>query len=323
MNFEVIWEVIVRTEDETWNLGLLSECIIDKSVKNLANTATIVLPEANFNQVLNLGQIIGRGDEIEIKLGYRGHQFRTEFKGYIKEIITNDGSIKIECEDSLFLFRVSVPNVQMKPASISQIANYLIQNIDSSINLVSDYTIDYEKFTIHHATAFDVLKKLQEETGADIYFENNTLHIHPAYTRKGGDVDYSPQINIENFGLEYKTAQDKRVEVVIENVALDGTITSYTAGQPGGEKITKRVGRMTTETIKIIAETEYKNRMTDGYEGSFDAWLMPYVEPSFTAGIYDSDYEYKDGRYYVDSVKTTLSEGGIVRNVQLGIKLSA
>src|SRR5690625_8040219 len=133
----------------------------------------------------------------------------------------------------------------MKPASISQIANYLIQNIDPLINLDSDYTIDYEKFTIHHATAFDVLKKLQEETGADIYFENNTLHIHPAYTRKGGDVDYSPQINIENFGLEYKTAQDKRVEVVIENVALVGTISSYTAVHPCGTKIKLWIGRMT------------------------------------------------------------------------------
>jgi hypothetical protein len=323
MNVEVIWEILFTTDSGVWNLGLLSSCRIEKSAKNLASRAIITLPEANFNKVLKLQDTISRGDEVQIKLGYKDLIWETEFKGFVKEIITNDSSLTVECEDALFLYRKSVPDKQFKPATITDIAAYLIHNINPNYELDCDYDISYEKFTIHQATAFDVLKKIQEETGADIYFEDEVLHIHPAYTRKSGEVDYSPQANIEKFSLEYKTAEDKKVEITVESTALDGTVTSYTTGAPDGEKTTKKVGRMKQQSIKLIADNEYRNRMTDGYEGSFDTWLIPFVEPSFTAGIYDSDYPYKDGRYYVDAVTTEFSASGITRTVQLGIKLSA
>lgn len=323
MNLEVMWSISFKTPGEIWDLGVLAECRIEKSAKNLADRAIITLPEANFNKVLRIQDTIERGDEVTIKLGYRELIWETEFKGYVKEIITNDSTLTIECEDALFLFRSGVKDRQFKPGSISAVAKYLIQQINPSFELSCDYDVAYEKFTVYQATAYDVLAKIQEETGADIYFEDNTLHIHPAYTRKGGDADFSPQCNIENFNLEYKTARDKKVEVTVESVGLDGKVKKYTTGQAGGEKITKKVGRMSQQSIKMIADNEYKTRMTDGYEGSFDAWLFPYVEPSFTVGVYDDDYPKKDGRYYVDAVTTVFSTSGIKRTVELGIKLSA
>lgn len=323
MTVEVIWDVAFKTDSGVWNLGILSECVIEKSTKNLADRATIILPEANFNKVLRIQDSIAIGDEVVIKLGYKGIQNEVEFLGFVKEIITDDDTLKIECEDALFLFRKGVKDKQFKPAKISQIAKYLIEQIDPTFKLDCDYDIDYEKFTIYQATGLDVLAKIQEETGADIYFEDNTLHIHPAYTRKSGDVDYSPQVNVEKMQLEYKLSENKKVEITVESTALDGTVRSYSTGKPGGEKIVKKVGRMSDQAIKIIAHNEYKNKMSDGYEGTFDAWLVPFVEPSFTAGIYDEDYTEKDGRYYVDSVTTKFSESGIMRTVQIGIKLSA
>lgn len=318
-----MWDIEFKTPSETWTLGAISECIIEKSTKNLADTATIILPETHYNKVLKINQAIERGDEVTIKLGYREVTYETEFKGYVKEIKTHEGSLKILCEDGLFLFRKGVKDKQFKPAKMSDIAKYLIQQIDPSFSLDCDYDIGYEKFTIYQATGYDVLAKLQEETGADIYFEDKTLHIHPAYTRKTGEVDFSPQVNIESFDLEYQTAIDKKVEVTVESIGLDGKVKSYTVGQTGGEKITKKVGRLSDSEIKMIADNEYKNKMTDGYEGSFTAWLYPYVEPSFTVGIYDDDYPERDGRYYVESTTTNLSSQGVVRTVQLGIKVSA
>lgn len=323
MNLEVMWNISFKTPTETWDLGVLAECRIEKSAKNLADRAIITLPEANFNKVLRIQDTISRGDQVMIKLGYRDLIWETEFSGYVKEIITNDNSLTIECEDALFLFRNGVKDRQFKPASISTIAQYLIGEINPDFELDCDYNIGYEKFTIYKATAYDVLAKIQEETGADIYFENKTLHIHPAYTRKGGEADFSPQCNIEKFNLEYKTAIDRKVEVTIESTGMDGKVKKYTVGQPGGEKVTKTVDRMSEQSIRMIADNEYKTRMSDGYEGSFESWLFPYVEPSFTIGIYDDDYPYKDGRYYVDAVTTVFSSEGIRRSVELGIKLSA
>ncbi|WP_419487027.1 hypothetical protein [Chryseobacterium bernardetii] len=321
--YQLNWDINFKNEQGDWKLGILAECEIEKSVKNLSDTATIILPEAHMNKVLRVQDSIKRGDQVTIKLGY-DRDLVTEFEGFVKEIITNDSSLKIKCEDALFLFRKGVPNKQFKSVTVLQLAQYLVKNVDPSYKIVCDYNIAYDKYTIFKAEAIDVLAKIQEETGADIFFDtkNKELHIHPAYTRKGGEANYSMQHNIETSSMEYKSADDRKIEITVESVGLDGKTISTTVGHAGGEKITKKVGRMSKNAIKIIADTEYKNRMAPGYEGSFDAWLIPYVEPSYTIGYYDADYPSRDGRYYVESVTVKFSESGGIRSINPSIKLS-
>ncbi len=79
---------------------------------------------------------------------------------------------------------------------------------------------------------------------------------------------------------------------------------------------------MSENDMRKIANAELIKRNSDGYDGSFDAWLVPFVQPTYTAIVHDNDYSYKDGRYYVVSVSTTFSESGAKRTIQLGIKLS-
>lgn len=321
--YQLNWDINFKNKEGDWKLGILAECEIEKSVKNLSDTATIILPEAHMNKVLKVQDSIQRGDQVTIKLGYDA-DLVTEFEGFVKEIITNDSSLKIKCEDSLFLFRKGVPNKQFKKVTVLELAQYLVKTVDPSYKIVCDYNIVYDKYTIFKAEAIDVLAKIQEETGADIFFDTKKkeLHIHPAYTRKGGEADYSMQHNIETSSMEYKSADDRKIEITVESVGLDGKTISTTVGHAGGEKITKKVGRMSKDAIKIIAETEYKNKMAPGYEGSFDAWLIPYVEPSYTIGYYDADYPSRDGRYYVESVIVKFSASGGIRSITPSIKLS-
>lgn len=316
------WNIEFDNAGKKFKLGMLAECEIESSVDNLADTATIVLPEAVMNEVVNIESKISRGTAVLIQLGYDG-KLNTEFQGYIQQITTNDSTLKIICEDALFLFRKNVKDVELKATDLKKIAQLLIDQIDPSFTLNCDYIIPYEKFVIHQATGYDVLKKLQEETRTNIYIDtkNKTLHIHGQYLEKLGEVKYSMQHNVEKSALEYKTAIDKKVEVTIEGVDLKGKVTSYTTGTTGGEKITRKVGTIPQSGIKIMAETEYNNQMSDGYTGSFDAWLVPFVQPTYTAIIEDQDYPYKTGRYYVISVKTHFSESGAVRTVTPGIKL--
>ena len=58
------------------------------------------------------------------------------------------------------------------------------------------------------------------------------------------------------------------------------------------------------------------------YEGAIDTWLIPFVQPTYTAKIKDEDYPEKDGKYYVVGVNTSVSESGGKRTVKLGIKVS-
>ena len=57
------WNIVFETNGKRFKLGVLAECEIVCSVDNLADTATIVLPEAVMNQVLNIENKINRSEE--------------------------------------------------------------------------------------------------------------------------------------------------------------------------------------------------------------------------------------------------------------------
>lgn len=321
--FDINWSVRFKTKGVTYRLETIAAIDIDESVDNLVDTATITLPEAVMNQVLNIGDRIGRGSEVVIQTGYDDN-IKTEFVGFVQDIVTNDSSLKILCEDALFLFRVGVKDAEMKPTTMSQIAQSLVSQVSPDYKLVCDYDISYEKFVIHQATAYDVLKKLAEETKANIYFntEKKELHIHPPYLEKGGEVTYSMQVNIEKSSLEFKKAIDKKIEVVVEKTNLNGKVESVTTGTTGGDKITLKVGSVATADLKKIADAELMRRNADAFEGSIDGWLVPFVKPTYSAKFIDEDYPDKNGTYYVVGVRTSLSEAGGKRTIKFGVKLS-
>ena len=130
------------------------------------------------------------------------------------------------------------------------------------------------------------------------------------------------QKNIEKSSLEYKKAIDRKFELTIEKIKKDGTVITEKIGQSGGETKTVKVGTLDAQSIKMRAETEFKEFAADKYDGSFDAWLIPYCEPTYSAKIVDFDYPEQSGIYYVKSTKVNISSSGGVRTITPGIKLA-
>lgn len=323
MYYNLDWEIKFKNNNITFKLLMLLECEVEKNVENLSDVATITLPETVLNQVLKVKDKIGRGSEVIIKAGYNGNLV-TEFTGFVREI-TTDGSLKILCEDALFLFRKGVKDKMLKSTTLKKIAEYLCSEIGEGYKVVCDYDLNYEKFVIHQATANDVLKKLQEETKANIFFntEKKELHIHPPFVKKNGYVIYSMQKNIEKSSLEYKKAIDRKVEVTVESIQKDGTVKTIKTGTIGGETVTLKVGQMNDADAKKIADSELVKRSSDMYEGTFDTWLIPYCEPTFSAKIVDEDYREQAGIYYVKATKLLISSSGGIRTITPAIKTSS
>jgi len=321
--FNMDWRITFVNERSRSQLKLIDSVEIDSTVDNLTDTAVITLPEAVMNRVFDIQKTIDRGTQLRIELGYDGN-LTNEFEGFVREVTTDNKQLKILCEDALHLFRISVPDREFINTTVTEIAQWLIDQVGVTYKLKADYNVGYEKFTVSQATAFDVLMKLQSETKGNIYFDtaSKTLHIHPAYVDKTGEVAYSMQDNIESSSLQWKRAEDRKVEVTIESTDSSGKVTSFTKGSTGGEKITLKRESLTPESLELIADSEIRKRSFDGFEGSFDAWLIPMVKPGFSVGLRDKDYPHKDGTYYCVSVKTTFSASGGKRTVQLGIKLS-
>ena len=307
-----------------YKLGLLSSVEVHKSVDLLAGTCTIVLPGAVHNKTLNIEDQIQRGDPVTVKFGYddiTGN--RPEFEGYLQEIATDDGSITLKCEDGIYLTRKSVKDVVLTAVNLKKIAEYICGEIGGTLSVNCTYDFRYDKFIINKATGFNVLQKLQEETKANIYVKDNVLHIHPAYIEKFGTVRYDFARNIEKSDLQYRRAEDRKYQVEVEGIDATGKRVSVTVGTTDGDRRSLKVyGVFDKEMLKKRGEEELKYLVFEGYEGSITTWLIPFVEPGYSAIIKDAEYEYKDGTYYVTSVTTTFSESGGVRKVELGRKLS-
>lgn len=304
-----------------YKLGLLESVEIHKSVDLLTDTAVVVVPGVVYNQSLDIEDKVKVGDKVTIKLGYDDN-LKTEFEGYLQRIDTDDSSLTFNCEDAIYLTRKPVKDKQFTKTSVKQIVQYCLSEIGMK-ELNCTYDITYEKFVIKNANAYDVLKKLQEDTKASIYMQGTTLNVHPAYVQKGGDVRYDFAVNIESSDLKYRRKNDKKFEVRVEGIGLDGKKKSVTVGTTGGEKRTIKVYNvMSDAALKQRGLDEMKYLVYDGYEGSITGWLIPYVEPTYSVHLHDREYEYKTGSYYAVSVTTTFSEDGGVRKIELGHKLT-
>lgn len=317
MNFHIEFE----TDGKRFLLQLLTGVKIVSSVENLADIATIVLPQYTRNTVLSLQEKIKRGSKVLIELGYND-ECNVEFTGFVTEIINKDKSLVIECEDALFLFRNNVKNSVISPASIEKIAKQLVTEIDKTFKVNCTFDFTYEKFTIHEASGFEVLKKIAEETKANIYFDSEAkvLHIHPPFKEIGKTLKYRLDKNVLSSSLEYKN-NERKLEIVIEATDRTGKVYTEKAGVEGGERITRKVSSASVGSLKKIVENEMLLRSGERLEGSFQTWLKPFIQSGDTVDYLDTDYPNQAGKYYATTVTTEFNSSGATRTINLGLKL--
>ena len=305
-----------------FRLGMLDRVEIHRSVEQRADTATDVLPASEYNAALNGEDSLHRGDRVSISIGYEETGLREEFTGWLQRIGTDGGDITLECEDDLFLFRVALPDAEYRDISLQDLLQKVADGVGGGYTVDCTYTWRYERFIVHTATGYDVLKKVQEECGADIYLQGGVLHVHPPATLTGDDVLYDFALNVEDCDLTYRRAEDRPVRVTVKALLPDGKVKELEVGPTGGDSIEVRSAASDDGSMRERGEAELRRHSFDGYDGSVTTWLIPYVEPGYAAELHDRDYEYKDGRYFVNAVTTEFSRDGGKRTVELGFRLS-
>lgn len=311
----------------SYQLAMLDKVEIKKSVELLAATCVITLPDAAYNFILKDANQLQRGDKVTVQLGYDG-KLQTEFIGYLLHVNTDKENIELTCEDSLFLLRKTVKNKQFKSVSVKDIANYILTQASVKMDINCTMTVTYDKFTIANANAYDVLKKLQEDTKAHIWIETPPgktpiLHIHNLYEEVSGKVAYSMQHNVEESDLKYRYADDLKIQIVIKYTDAKGVMKEFKYGNTGGEQKVSMVSGLSEDGMQQRAKNEYDSWVYDGYEGDITGWLIPYCEPTYEAAVLDEEYPEKDGIYYVSGVETSFSSDGGKRKAKLSKKLAS
>lgn len=305
-----------------YRLGMLDKVEIHKSVEQLADTAVITLPASQYNQALQVEDKLKRGDGVIIKFGYEETGMELEFDGWLQRISTDGGNIKLHCEDDLFLFRKELPNEVLKNVTVEELLKKVINGCGIALALDCTYSWTYQKFVINNATGFDVLKKVQEECGADIYVSDDKLHVHPPGAVIGEDRYYCMQLNVEDEDLTYRKLAERRILVKVKALMPNGYVKERDFGSSGGSVIEVQCATSDEASMKARGELEVKRRTFDGYEGSITGWLIPMCKPADSVTIKDKDYPYKDGTYFVTSVTTEFGKEGGSRKIDLGFRLS-
>lgn len=326
MSFTLDFEIEVGS----FKLKGLESVKIETSQDLLSDYCMIAIPGMVKNVPYKIEDKVKRGDQVTVKLGYNG-SLQTEFKGYLKAIYP-ESPMRLECEDSVYLFRRKIKSVILKNVSVQGILNYILSEVNPQLAtpfaLVTDISKDsfkWEKFTINNATGYEVLDKLRQESGLMIYAKNSELHAHLAYTQNAGvGVTYDFARNIEDTGdLHYVKSQDAKLKVVVVGRTAKGAKIEGEAGESGGEVRTiQRPTISDKTTLENIAREAVKSITYDGYRGAIVGWLIPYCNTGYLAKIIDADYPERAGIYYVTGTRVEFSKNGGIRSVNLGFKLS-
>lgn len=305
-----------------YTLGMLDKVEIHRSVELLADTAVITLPAAQYNAALDVESKLHRGDAVKIRLGYEEEGLKDEFGGYLQRISTDGGSVTLHCEDDLYLFRRGIVNAILRKVTLKTLLEHVVKACGLTLKVEASYSWTYDRFVIVDATGYDVLKKVQEECGADIYISDGVLHVHAPGEKTGEEHYYDMQRNVEKEDLTFHRAEEKKVRVVVKALMPDGTVKETETGSAGGEKVEVKCTTTDEASMKARGELEVRRRSYDGLEGNITTWLIPVCRPGDSASMHDADYPYKDGTYFVKSVTTEFSKDGGKRKIDLGFRLS-
>lgn len=295
---------------------------ITTSVLNLSDTATIALPAKYLSSWKSIEDKVKVGDAVTIQLGYN-NELETEFRGYLRRIARDNNGLILECEDALCLLNKRIADKEYKKVSLKSLLTDVLAQVDRSFRVECDYDFTYEKMVVFKSSALDVLKKLHDDTKANIWFEGDTLHVHPVYQPQTGDkaVIYDTKVNIQSTNLKWVDKSDKKVLVEVKYVDAKGKTKTCEYGVNGGNKVTRYVGSSKEGDLKRAAENEYNLWNYSGYEGDFTGWLLPVVRAGGSVCLRDEDRN-ENGTYYVTGVEVEFGQDGAKRKINLGRRLS-
>ena len=316
--YKLTWHIKIAG----YRLQTLKSVVISSSVLNLADTAVIALPCKHMNQWKQVEGDIHVGDDVCIQLGY-DDALETEFNGYLKSIKRDNNSLVLECIDALYLMDNTLSDMEYKSVGLKVLLQNIVAQIDPEMSVDCDYDFTYEKMVVFKSTAFDVLRKIHEDTKANIYFEGKTLHVHPVYQQLSGDkcCVFDMRKNVQSSNLKWVDKNDKKVQVEVKYINPDGKIDKREYGVSGGRTVSRYVKSNNEGDLMRAAENEYNLWNYSGYEGDFTGWLVPRVKAGGSVRLIDKDRN-ENGTYYVTGVEVEFGQSGAKRKVSLGRRLS-
>lgn len=305
---------------------------IEKSIHEYADRAILSLPTSSVikqkNSTTESVQTAHRfkvGDKINIQLGYNG-KMKEEFVGFVKQINPTT-PCEIECEGYSWLLR-NKKNIiaSWKETTLLEVLKEVVKGTEIKLHRLIP-NVQLRNIAINNASGTQVIEHLKGLFKGTLtaYFVDDTLYMGLTYMDLAvKTIKYRLRWNtIDGDSLKFKRAEDVQVQIELNFKKADGSQVITKTGTPGGIVRKDTISAISDEkTLKEIAEAKLQQEAFDGYEGSFDTLLRPFVQHGWRAELEDTSFPERSGNYYIESVTTTFGQNGAKRSVELGIKLS-
>lgn len=302
---------------------------ISTSWKTLTDTAKFTLPRnikkfwGGDNQFLQ--ELVKRGDEVEIKLGYDGN-LETEFVGFISDVKMGRPPVEIECEDLMWSLKQETVNESYKTVKLKK----LVEDITFYNRYIEDIVVDdvdLGAFRIEDQSPAAVLEYLKNSYGLKSFFRGKTLYVgfaYPADQYKKITYDFQQNVKEEGNSLVYKSADDIKLKVkAISIMEDDNEKIEVELGDPDGAVRTLHFYNLSKAHLEHAAQSQMDLLKYDGFRGSFKCFGIPHPAHGDIADIKDQWYPEHKGAYFIDRVVTRFGVGiGIDREIHLGLKAS-
>lgn len=302
------------------------------SLYNICNTAEIEVPAIMWNKghgydkdnLPPAGKLPTRltveiGDKVSIYCGYDGSN-TLRFQGFVSNVKLNRALLQISCEGYSYQLKNKDFKKSYKNPSLKQILKELIVGTDIVLSDdIQDTT--FEGPVTFPNRGYDVLEYFKEKCLLTVYFSFNKLYVGLRYVPTRGNAKFKVDWNIINADTLIYNAPLASNQVVITGMKRDGGRLKAIAGK--GAIIKKRIAAIVGEKLmQQIAHDLAKSSKPGLYSGEFTCFLVPYVEPFYSATIEDEDYADRTGDYYVTSVEGSFSPQGGRQRVGIGIQLT-
>jgi len=310
-----------------YTLDSFTSLEITSSWKHLGELATLKLGRLRGQ----LNKQLAEGDGVEIRLGYDG-VLHTEFVGYIARLLPNQ-PFEIRCLDEIYHLQRTNINQSWKETTLKTVIEAITQGQGLDIQFAEEVPeVELKPFRVANANAAKVLQKLKSEYGLAIYFRGKSLYVGLPYSEDVGitfpqiddsGVIYDLQKNVLATELEYRRAEDVKIRLKAISILKNNKKLEVTVGSDEGELRTWISPEPISDktTLKKIAEEKIQLYRYSGYKGGIKTLGIPFVVHSARCKIKDETYPEREGLYFIDEVKTTVTKtGGFKRMVKIGRK---
>ena len=335
---------------------------IKKSVFSIADKATIELPtfinktrnkagwaESDSIQSLKskrekLAKYLAKGLRVEIEIGYNG-KLNKEFTGFISNIEENK-SLVITLEGLSYLLRTSkLDKKSFKSATLKEILDYLISKAGlettgvprpkNILEFVQQLIIELDYKNIPEVTIKNYvidssltplgeIQKLIDQYLLVAFFRGQILHVVLMQQIKALDVKYSLTKNVISKD-NLKWIEQEPINLVMHLESVAGEKATIQVGDRNGRQVKiEQTGSLLNKDFyeKLLSHNLKAVENVGGYVGNMETFLIPNVEVSSHATIFNEEYPSRNGVYFVSSVETNFGTSGGRRIVELNGRLS-